>query len=84
MKFKDLLCFLGKRVEFRIDGTVLRRHLRYIAECNMSREQKCLLHVKRIQVLLSQEPSLHTLQDRDVGYGECATKRLVDIPRMVP
>lgn len=56
MKLTDLVPFLERRLEFRINGTVLRQNLCYIANCNVTRDQESLLLVKTLQVLQSQEP----------------------------
>lgn len=49
MKFTDPVRFLENMVKYRIDRTVLYRHLKYIAECGIPCSQESMLLVKQLQ-----------------------------------
>lgn len=58
-KFTELIRFLESKVEYRIDGTVLRQYLRYIVKCCITRNQVSMLLVNKLQKLQSQKPGTY-------------------------
>lgn len=58
VKFNDLVRFIEKRVDYRIDDAVLLRHLRYVADSCVPRTQESMKLVQRLQEVQKQEPGI--------------------------